>query len=157
MFFGAMFFGRGRWRVEAEARKGAIRSILIVEDEPLVAFDHEHHLEQAGYRVAGTVDSHEGAIAVLNGGGVDLIIADVGLQGARGGIEVARVASERGVPVLFATAACPVDARQWAVGCLAKPFSPRDLIAAIEAVEALLANGEPSGIPAGMQIFSILE
>lgn len=148
-----MFFGKGRWRVEVEARKGAIRSILIVEDEPLVAFDHEHHLEQAGYRVAGTVDSADGAIAVLNGGGVDLIIADVGLQGARGGIEVARWASERGVPVLFATAACPVDARQWAIGCLAKPFSQRDLIAAIEAVEALLTLGRPSAVPAGMQIF----
>ncbi|MBB3980769.1 DNA-binding response OmpR family regulator [Sphingobium fontiphilum] len=148
-----MFFGKGRWRIETAARKGAIRSILIVEDEPLVAFDHEHHLAQAGYRVAGTVDSRDGAIAVLNGGGVDLIIADVGLQGARGGIEVARVASDLGVPVLFATAACPLDARQWAVGCLAKPFSQRDLIAAIETVEALLANGAPAAIPPGMQIF----
>ncbi|MCF8708478.1 hypothetical protein L3X40_11350, partial [Rhizorhapis sp. SPR117] len=37
--------------------KRVISKILIVEDEPLIAFDNEHFLTHAGYEVVDTVDS----------------------------------------------------------------------------------------------------
>ena len=157
-----MFFGRIRGDSGAKdmgsatmgsATRDAIRSVLVVEDEPLVAFDHEHILMQAGYRIAATVDSHTHAARVIDAGSVDLVVTDVNLRGGRCGIEVARHAHARQLPVLFVTGACPADARSLAVGCLAKPFAPRDLLAAIAVIDAVLAGRKPPRKPRGMKLF----
>ena len=50
-----MFFGFVKGEGARTGRRKAIRTVLVVEDEPLVAFDNEHALEQAGYRIAATV------------------------------------------------------------------------------------------------------
>ena len=52
-----MFFGRDRVGRGLGAARTAIHAILVVEDEPLVAFDNEHVLEQAGYAGRATVDA----------------------------------------------------------------------------------------------------
>jgi DNA-binding response OmpR family regulator len=59
----------------------ARRSILIVEDEPLIAMMLEDFLESLGHLVAGTCDSVEGALAKVELGGFDLAILDVNLKG----------------------------------------------------------------------------
>jgi hypothetical protein len=41
-------------------RERAIRRIVIIEDEPLIAFDNEHLLGEAGYEVVATIDNLEG-------------------------------------------------------------------------------------------------
>ena len=148
-----MFFGLVKGETAGKARRKAIRTILVVEDEPLVAFDNEHALEQAGYRIAATVDDHDHAVAVIDGGGVDLVIADVSLRGDKSGIDVARHARSKGLPVLFVTGHCPIDARELAVGCLAKPYAPRDLIAAIGVVDAVLRDARRPRLPMGLSLF----
>lgn len=148
-----MFFGLVKGETAGKARRKAIRTILVVEDEPLVAFDNEHALEQAGYRIAATVDDHDHAVAVIDGGGVDLVIADVSLRGDKNGIDVARHARSKGLPVLFVTGHCPIDARELAVGCLAKPYAPRDLIAAIGVVDAVLRDARRPRLPTGLSLF----
>lgn len=148
-----MFFGLVKGETAGKARRKAIRTILVVEDEPLVAFDNEHALEQAGYRIAATVDDHDHAVAVIDGGGVDLVIADVALRGDKNGIDVARHARSIGLPVLFVTGHCPIDARELAVGCLAKPYAPRDLIAAIGVVDAVLRDARRPRLPTGLSLF----
>lgn len=148
-----MFFGLVKGETAGKARRKAIRTILVVEDEPLVAFDNEHALEQAGYRIAATVDDHDHAVAVIDGGGVDLVIADVSLRGDKSGIDVARHARSKGLPVLFVTGHCPIDARELAVGCLAKPYAPRDLIAAIGVVDAVLRDARRPRLPTGLSLF----
>lgn len=148
-----MFFGLVKGETAGKARRKAIRTILVVEDEPLVAFDNEHALEQAGYAIAATVDDHDHAVAVIDGGGVDLVIADVSLRGDRSGIDVARHARSKGLPVLFVTGHCPIDARELAVGCLAKPYAPRDLIAAIGVVDAVIRGARRPRLPTGLSLF----
>lgn len=145
-----MFFGL----VNGETARKAIHSVLVVEDEPLVAFDNEHTLEQAGYRIAATVDEYDHAVTVIDGGGVDLVIADVALHGPRNGVDVARHAHGKGLPVLFVTGNCPVEARTIAMGCLSKPYAPRDLIAAIAILDAVLrgARRRPR-MPVGLSLF----
>ena len=137
-------------------RTQQIRRILIVEDEPLLAFDTEHALQQAGYEVVATVDRFRDADAViLRQGGVDLVITDIRLTGVRSGIELARHARELGIAVLFATGACPPEAREAgiALGCLAKPFLPRDLVRAIAVCERLV-GGMPAGrLPPTLTVF----
>ena len=46
-------------------RKQIVKRILIVEDEPLTAFDNENFLGDAGYEVVATVDDLDEALAVL--------------------------------------------------------------------------------------------
>ena len=97
-------------------RKQVVKRILIVEDEPLTAFDNETMIESAGYEVVATHDNVTDALAALDAaaseGPVDLIIADVKLSGARSGLDLAREARARGVPVLFATGKCPPRPRR---------------------------------------------
>ena len=88
-------------------RKRIVKRILIVEDEPLTAFDNETMLAEAGYDVVATHDRFADAIATLDREKVDLILSDVRLAGERTGIDVARVARERGIPVLFSTGQAP--------------------------------------------------
>lgn len=136
-------------------RKRRINRILIVEDEPLVAFDNERFLTEAGYEVIASVDRVDDAISVIRADGLDLVLADVALAEGESGIEVARAASERRTPLLFVSGHCPLEARKLAVGCLAKPYMPRELLGAIEAVESLIGGKSPKRPPAGLSLYGV--
>src|SRR4028118_2293378 len=98
-------------------RERTIRRIVIVEDEPLVAFDNEHMLSEAGYEVVATVDNLADATRVIQEEEIDLILTDIKLSGEGDGMDVARAASARNVPVLFVTGNCPVEAQHLGIGC----------------------------------------
>src|SRR5262252_1120813 len=121
-----MLFGR---------RKQLVKRILIVEDEPLTAFDNENFLGDAGYVIVATVDDLEEALDALDREEVHLILSDVRLRKQQTGIHLATEAKKRGVPTLFATGQSYPGASEIAVGCLAKPYSERQLLKAIEAVD----------------------
>jgi two-component system, response regulator PdtaR len=131
-----------------------IKRVLIVEDEPLVAFDTEHALTEAGYEVVGTVDSVEAALDMVRHKTIDLALVDLGLTDGGNGVEVAAEARRFGMHVLFVTGRCPRGAESLGIGCLEKPFSQRDLRAAIEAIETLLARGSLKKVPHGLTIFA---
>jgi DNA-binding response OmpR family regulator len=134
-------------------RERAIRRILIVEDEPLVAFDNEHSLREAGYEVVGTVDGLAEAMRVLGEEEVDLVLSDIALNGDGDGMDVARAAAAKNVPVLFVTGNCPVEAQAIGIGCLAKPYSDKVLKMALEALDRKLL-GKPVGrVPPGLKIY----
>ena len=134
-------------------RERTLRRVLIVEDEPLVAFDSEHLLRDAGFEVIGTVDNVADASRRIGEGGIDLVLADVNLSGDGNGTDVARAAHGHGIVVLLVTGDCPPEAEAFAVGCLAKPYSQRGLLAAIEAIETKLAGKPPRRLPAGLRLF----
>ncbi|SCW84628.1 Response regulator receiver domain-containing protein [Sphingobium faniae] len=149
-----MFFGLVRDEKMASGPARAIRTVLVVEDEPLIAFDNERALSHAGYRIAATVGDYGHAVRVMDGEDVDLVIADVTLHGARSGIDVARHARGKGLPVLFVTGSCPSHARDLAVGCLAKPYHPRDLIASVAVVDRMLRGRHATRLPMGLSLFA---
>ena len=132
--------------------KRVVKRILIVEDEPLVAFDMETMLADEGYEVVDTVDTFAGAIERLDREQVDLILCDVRLHGDQTGIQLAKEARRRGIPVLFATAHIPPDADKLAIGCLIKPFSMRTLKAALESVNRHLLGKRPKP-PRGLELY----
>lgn len=129
-----------------------IGRILIVEDEPLVAFDTEHFLREAGFEIVATVDRVATATAVMDNGGIDLVLVDISLADGSG-LDVASAAHRAGILVLFVTGACPDGARDVAAGCLAKPYSQRDLLSAIDAVEAVQEGKKPKRLPGGFHLF----
>ncbi|MFC7499496.1 response regulator [Enterovirga sp. GCM10030262] len=139
-----MLFGR---------RERAIRRLIIVEDEPLVAFDNEHLLSEAGYEVVATVDSLAEAKAVIEMEPLDLVLSDIRLNGEGDGLDVARAAAARGVPVLFVSGHCPVEARGLGLGCLAKPYTEKTLKAALDAIDALMQGETVRKLPAGLSLY----
>ena len=56
------------------------KRILIVEDEPLTAFDNENILSDAGYEIVATVDDLDEALAALEREDVHLVLSDVRLR-----------------------------------------------------------------------------
>ncbi|HVU28932.1 MAG TPA: response regulator [Sphingomicrobium sp.] len=132
-----------------------VKRILIVEDEPLTAFDNENFLGDAGYEVVATVDDLDEALRVLDREVIHLILSDVRLRGDRTGIELATTAKERGVPTLFATGHIHPGASEIAIGCVMKPYTDRQLIKAIECVDRHL-QGEKVKTPKGVELFIAL-
>jgi len=139
-----MFFGKA---------KQAVQSILIVEDEPLVAFDNEHFLTQSGYSILATVDAYDEFVAHIDRATPDLVVADVQLAGEGSGVDVAKLAHARGIAVLFVTGQCPAGARHLAIGCLAKPYSQRDLLLSIRAADSVMRGEIPARLPPGLTLF----
>lgn len=123
-------------------RERSIRRILIVEDEPLVAFDNEYMLQDNDYEVVATVDSYADAAEAIAAHAIDLIMTDISLAGEGSGVDVARAAQAKGVPVLFVTANCTEEVKALALGCLAKPYSEGVLLKALDAIDRHIA-GEP--------------
>jgi DNA-binding response OmpR family regulator len=134
-------------------RERTVRRILIVEDEPLVAFDNEHFLRDAGYEIVATVDTVAEAVSAI-GEEVDLVLADVKLSDGGSGQDVARAAQEKGVPLIFVTGSSPDDVRGLAIGLLSKPYSQRDLLAAIETVDAALSGRPVKRMPRSFTLFA---
>ena len=133
-------------------RKRIVNRILIVEDEPLTAFAIENLIGDAGYEVVATLDRFADAVTALDKEQVDLILCDVRLAGERTGIDLAQVAKNRSIPVLFVTAAPPDNAADLVIGCLMKPYSDRTLKSALAAVDKYLA-GEKARPPRGLTLY----
>lgn len=133
-------------------RNRVVKRILIVEDEPLTAFDNEVMIQDAGYEVVATHDDYEEAVAALDREQVDLILSDVRLRGDKSGIELAEEARRRGIPLLFVTGHPPDNAHELCVGCLTKPYNEKTLRAALEAVDQHL-SGKAAKLPKGLQLF----
>jgi len=127
-------------------RPRLLERLLVVEDEPLVAFDNEHGLREAGYEVVATVDNVPEAVRVLEEEALDLVLLDINLHGEESGLDVAEAARDKGVPVLLVTAQPPADAAQYALGTLRKPYSEKALKNALAAVDGLLGGERPKKI-----------
>ena len=135
-------------------KKRLIERLLLVEDEPLVAFDTEHFLGGEGFEIVATVDTvAEGLATIASGAEIDLLLVDIELSDGSG-VNVAHAARARGIPVLFVTGSFPEEAKHVAAGCLSKPYPQRDLLAAIGAIEAVLAGKKPRKLPASFSLFS---
>lgn len=115
------------------------RSILIVEDEGLIALHLMEILTHAGYRVSEPVASGEEALKHLEERTLPhLILMDITLDGSLDGIETAREIRKRyTVPIIFLTAHSNslVTARAKEVspcGYIVKPVMEKDLLDHVE-------------------------
>ncbi|MEA3051664.1 MAG: hypothetical protein QOG72_567 [Sphingomonadales bacterium] len=100
------------------------RSILIVEDEPLIAMMLEDFLDSLGHTVAATCETVADALARVGQGGFDLAIIDVNLNGERVWPVADRLAAQ-GVPYILATGGHiePPPEQHASAPVLSKPFT----------------------------------
>jgi CheY-like chemotaxis protein len=105
-------------------------SVLVVENEVIVALDLTETLKALGYDVFGPAVSAEAACELARETRPDLIIMDVRLDGRKDGISAAEeITAEHPVKVIFLSAETdPVTRRRAAAvspyAWLAKPCSP---------------------------------
>jgi len=113
-------------------------SILVVEDEVIVAENIRNKLERLGYRVADVVSTGEQAIQKALKHQVDVVLMDIELEGKVDGIDAARhLHLLYDVPVIYLTAYADEKTLQRAkfaepFGYLIKPFQTRELHSCIE-------------------------
>lgn len=113
-------------------------SILIIEDELIVAENIAHILEQAGYQVAGISDNADEALYLFSKKKPHLVVCDIHIRGHRDGIEAAKAFyAIEPVPFLYLTAyADDATLKQAAEtdfdAYLLKPFVPAQLTVAIK-------------------------
>src|SRR5215467_11205268 len=116
-------------------------SVLVVEDEALIAMDLQSLLEEAGYRVLGPANSTVSAMAILDGDEPDVALLDVNL-GRSDVFGVANALAERKTQVIFLTGhsaqKLPPDHRHRPL--LAKPYLPHVVL---QAVAHALAQSRP--------------
>ncbi|QEL20455.1 response regulator [Limnoglobus roseus] len=113
-------------------------TILIVEDEALIAEDLREQLEQLGHTVVGVVDTADEAIAATRQKSPGLVLMDIRLRGGADGVDAATMISEwSDVPIIYMTAHSDADtvARAMLVqpyGYVVKPVRDSDLVTAIQ-------------------------
>ncbi|WMS42088.1 response regulator [Acuticoccus sp. MNP-M23] len=80
-------------------------SVLIIEDEPMIALDLESLVESLGHEVAGIARTHTEAIDAVNSRQPGLVLADIQLADGSSGLDaVNEILSTMNVPVIFITA-----------------------------------------------------
>ncbi len=123
---------------DADEDNPAPASILLVEDEGIVAHDLQETLTRLGYRISGIASEGAQAVRMAQDLQPELVVMDVGLRGEIDGIQAARLIQERSqVPVIFLTGHSDPATLQRAVltgplGYIVKPFQEVELRCAIE-------------------------
>jgi DNA-binding NtrC family response regulator len=111
------------------------KSILIVEDEPLIAMMLEDFLDALGHRVAASCDNVADALGHVTSGSFDIAIIDVRLKDGEQVWPVADALADAGLPFVLATGGHvePPPARHAGAPVLAKPYT-------MDAIEPALAR-----------------
>jgi two-component system, OmpR family, catabolic regulation response regulator CreB len=124
--------------------------VLIVEDEPGIADTLQYALRTEGFEPAWCATGEE-ALARIASEPPALVILDVGLPDASGFEIFKRIRATSEVPVVFLTARSDeidrvVGLELGADDYVAKPFSPRELVARVRGV--LRRTGKSAAAPA---------
>jgi DNA-binding LytR/AlgR family response regulator len=125
-------------------------SVLVVEDESIVAKDIQQSLIKLGYNVVGTASTGEKALALANELRPDVILMDIMLKGQMSGIDAsAEIKKNLSIPVIFLTAYADESTLSKAkvtepFGYIIKPFKEIDLHTSIEM--ALYKHGKERDI-----------
>ena len=114
------------------------KTILIIEDELIIANDIKFILEDGGYTVDRIIKNGDEAVSHLSFNNPDLVLCDINIRGSKDGIQVAvAVQEKKKVPFVFLTSLSDkstLDRAKHALpyGYIVKPFEDRDIISAIE-------------------------
>jgi two-component system response regulator RegX3 len=115
-----------------------VTKILVVEDEASFSDALSYVLTKEGYEVV-VADTGDGAIAIFDKGGADLVLLDLMLPGLSGTEVCRQLRSRSNVPIIMLTAKDTevdkvVGLELGADDYVTKPYSKAELIARIKAV-----------------------
>jgi CheY-like chemotaxis protein len=109
-------------------------SVLVIEDEPIIAMDLEALVTGLGHRVTGNARTHREAVALAKAEQPGLVLADIRLADGSSGLEaVNEILESFDVPVIFITAypeSLLTGQRPEPTFLIAKPFR-EDMVKAV--------------------------
>lgn len=133
-------------------------SVLVVEDEAIVAKDIQNSLKKLGYSVPSVENTGEDAIESAGKHRPDLVLMDIMLKGEISGIDAAEQIKNRyQIPVIFLTAYADESTLSKAkvtepYGYIIKPFKEIDLHTSIEM--ALYKHGKEQEVRKERDLYS---
>ncbi|MBV1787668.1 response regulator [Marinobacterium sp. D7] len=115
------------------------KQILVVDDDQQIRELLESYLQRNGYSVLTLADGSELMALLHSGQAIDLIVLDLMMPGEDGFSLCRRIRAESELPIIMLTASAEetdriVGLEMGADDYVAKPFSPRELLARIKAV-----------------------
>ncbi len=110
-------------------------SVLIIEDEPIIALDIEAMVQDLGHEVTGIARTHKEAIALVKARRPGLVLADIQLADGSSGLDaVNEILTGIDIPVIFITAypeRLLTGDKPEPAFLITKPFQPEAVKAAI--------------------------
>ena len=113
-------------------------SILLVEDDDIIARVEDWRLKNLGYAVCGRATTGAEAMELVVNKKPDLVLMDINIKGNIDGIETAKMIKKGfNIPVIYVTSQSDVATLKRAKetkpdGFIIKPFDDNDLRVAIE-------------------------
>lgn len=113
-------------------------SILIVEDEPIIAADIESTLIKNDFHVVGIAYNSTQAIDKLAAHQIDLVLMDIAVKGDKDGIQIAGIIKNKyAIPVVYITSYSDKETLERAkmtmpYGYIVKPFKDKDILSTVE-------------------------
>ena len=135
-----------------------MKTVLVVDDEPMIVQLARDYLERAGFTVLTAGDGRT-ALASVRAEKPDLIVLDLGLPDMDG-LDVTRaVRAQSTLPIVVLTARGEesdklVGLELGADDYMVKPFSPKELVARVRAV---LRRFDSAGVSAGAETLRVGE
>jgi CheY-like chemotaxis protein len=125
-------------------------SVMIIEDEAIIALHIRSIVEGLGHSVAGIARTRDEAVALAERTRPELVLADISLADGSSGIDAVKdILGSMNVPVIFITAfpeRLLTGERPEPTYLITKPFEPETVIATIG--QALLVHRERSATAA---------
>ena len=131
------------------------KTLMIVEDEALVAITLRDALEDAGYQVRNLTDRHTEALDVAKASKPDLALVNIRLAGRDDGIELAEHLKALGIPVLLISgqSSRARSAQTVAIGSLPKPYDANDMVLAVAYLLGRLRGDASLPKPSALEVF----
>lgn len=120
----------------SEAAAPVARTVLVVEDEPLLRLVLSDLLRAEGLVVVEAANAVEALDLLAAGVAADFVFTDVRMPGPIDGLELVRrvAVSHPGLPMMLTSGHLERPLTEPGVGFLRKPYLPADAVAAILAV-----------------------
>jgi DNA-binding NarL/FixJ family response regulator len=112
--------------------------VLIVEDEPLIAFDIESILNNIDFSVSAIAHNYKTAIEQLQCNTPDAVLLDVNLNDTQDGIDIGTIIQQQyKIPFVYITSYADKGTLERAkktrpAGYIVKPFEEKDVLAGLE-------------------------
>ena len=132
----------------------AHKTLMIVEDEVLVAMALRDELEDAGYKVLDLTDRYAEAVDVAKARRPDLALVNICLAGRDDGIALAERLKALAIPVLLISGQVSRarSAGTVAIASLPKPYAAADMVLAVDYLLARLQGDATRPKPSRLEV-----
>jgi DNA-binding response OmpR family regulator len=132
----------------------AAKTLMIVEDEVLIATVLRDELEDAGYHVLDLTDRYTQALEVAKACKPDLALVNIRLVGHADGIKLAEHLKALSIPVLLISGQVSraSSAKTVAIASMPKPYDAADMVLAVAYLLGRLAGDASLAKPSHLEV-----